>query len=311
MIAPTISRRSDPPRAPGSLPATARPRIHTWSSPLGILWPHSNSIVWTNAGVRAAGAKAYFFEAGTTTPRSTYHDADLTTPHAHPVVADGNGRFPAIFLDFGSYRERIRTSADTTLWDTDQIPNPAPLDEAIGVDTDALLQTGQFVFELIDGTRTGFVRANGRTIGSAMSGASERANADTRRPLHAALQRAVEHGLPRFDRARRERRRGFRGEQDARPARSARLGTSRPRHDGQQRGVALRRIGAVQRRQRDDSRQRRGRQSRHARYDDDPEPYAHVLADHRSGRRAYPYGDHVERWRPHPHDHDHRSGARP
>jgi microcystin-dependent protein len=146
---------------------------------LGILWPHSNSIVWTNAGVRAAGAKAYFFEADTTTPRSTFHDADLTTPHTHPVVADGNGRFPAIFIDFGSYRERIRTAGDTTLWDTDGVPNPAPFNEDVGVDANALLQTGQFVFELIDGTRPGFVRANGRTIGSGVSGASERANADT------------------------------------------------------------------------------------------------------------------------------------
>ena len=89
---------------------------------MGILWPHSNTVARTNADRRAPGALAYFFEAGTTTPRTTYQDADLTTPHAHPVVADGYGRFPAVFLDFGSYRERVKTAGNTQLWDTDDIP---------------------------------------------------------------------------------------------------------------------------------------------------------------------------------------------
>ncbi len=145
---------------------------------MGILWPHSNTAPRTNADRRAPGALAYFFEAGTTTPRTTYQDADLTTPHAHPVIADAYGRFPAVFVDFGAYRERVKTAGNTQLWDTDDIPNPAPFDAEVGVDENALLQTGQFIFELIDGTRVGFVRANGRTIGSATSGASERANAD-------------------------------------------------------------------------------------------------------------------------------------
>jgi len=93
-------------------------------------------------------------------------------------MADAYGRFPAVFIDFGSYRERVKTAGNTQLWDTDHIPNPAPTDPAEGVAETELLQTGMFVFEVIDGTRTGFVRANGRTIGSATSGASERANAD-------------------------------------------------------------------------------------------------------------------------------------
>jgi len=145
---------------------------------LGILWPHSNAIAFNNAGARAPGAKAYFFEAGTTTPRTTYTDAALTTPHTHPVLADGNGRFPAIFLDNGDYRERVRTAGDTTIWDTDNIPNAAPTDPAEGVDANAILTTGDVWFSFRNGTRDGAVRLNGRTIGSATSGATERANAD-------------------------------------------------------------------------------------------------------------------------------------
>src|SRR6185295_7196687 len=124
---------------------------------MGILWPHSNTIARTNADRRAPGALAYFFQAGTTTPRTTYHDADLTTPHAHPVVADAYGRFPAVFIDFGPYRERVTTAGNTQLWDTDDIPNPAPTDPGEGVSAEALLQTGEVFFRFKDGARTGAV----------------------------------------------------------------------------------------------------------------------------------------------------------
>jgi hypothetical protein len=145
---------------------------------LGILWPHSNTVIRTNADARAAGAKIYFFEAGTTTPRSAYQDAALSIPHTHPILADAYGRAPAIFLDFGDYRERVRTSANTTLWDTDDIPNAAPIDPDDDVDPHAIFQTGDYLFVGRNGTRDGFVRCNQRTIGSATSGASERANPD-------------------------------------------------------------------------------------------------------------------------------------
>jgi microcystin-dependent protein len=161
---------------------------------MGILWPHSNTVARTNADRRAPGALAYFFEAGTTTPRATYQDADLTTPHAHPVVADAYGRFPAVFIDFGAYRERVKTAGSTQLWDTDDIPNPAPFDDEVGVDEDALLSTGDVFFRFKDGARTGAVRANGRTVGSATSGATERANADCA-ALYAELYNALSDAL--------------------------------------------------------------------------------------------------------------------
>jgi hypothetical protein len=145
---------------------------------LGILWPHSNSIIFNNAGARASGAKIHFFEAGTTTPRASYQDAALATPHTHPVIADASGRAPAIFLDYGDYRERIRSSGDTTIWDTDDIPNPTPVSDEDDVDPNAIFQTGDLIFAGKNGTRDGFVRWNGRSIGSATSAAGERANPD-------------------------------------------------------------------------------------------------------------------------------------
>jgi hypothetical protein len=146
---------------------------------LGIYWPRSKSFEFDDDGVAAAGAKIYFFEAGTSTPKPSYTTADLNVPHAHPVVADGNGRWPAIFLDFGTYKETATTSGGTTLWTVDNIPNTAPTDPAEGVDADSIFQTGDMIFVGKNGTRAGFVRCNGRTIGNAASGATERANADT------------------------------------------------------------------------------------------------------------------------------------
>lgn len=145
---------------------------------MGILWPRSNISIFNSGGTRAAGAKIYFFDSGTTTPRVAYSDAALTTPRTNPVICDGYGRAPSIFLAFGDYRERVQTSGGVTIWDTDNIPNAAPFTASQAVDPTTLLQTGQTVFEFIDGTRSGFVRANGRTIGSAASVANERANAD-------------------------------------------------------------------------------------------------------------------------------------
>jgi hypothetical protein len=141
-------------------------------------WARSNSFEFDDEGERAIGAKIYFFDAGTSTPRATYSDAALSVANTHPVVADGNGRWPKVFLQYGSYKETATTAGGTTLWTTDDIPNPAPTDPGEGVAADAIYQTGDTIFSFKNGTREGFTRCNGRTIGSAASGGTERANAD-------------------------------------------------------------------------------------------------------------------------------------
>lgn len=61
-----------------------------------------------------AGYKLYFYQTGTSTPQNTYQDAELTTPHANPVVADASGNFDPIFLDpsLPDYRVTLTNSAD-------------------------------------------------------------------------------------------------------------------------------------------------------------------------------------------------------
>ena len=68
-----------------------------------------------------AGAKAYFYDPGTTTPKAVYSNAALTTPHASPVVADSKGQFPVIYLSAAQYKVRIVTSADVLIYEADNI----------------------------------------------------------------------------------------------------------------------------------------------------------------------------------------------
>ena len=144
---------------------------------MGTIWGRSGTLEWDNNGILAEGALAYFYEAGTSTPKAVYSDGDESTAHEHPVEAD-DGRWPAVFIPFGSYKLVIKTAGGTTIFTADNIPNPEPFDETFEVDEDAQYQTGDFIFVGKNGTRAGAVRCNARTIGDASSGATERANAD-------------------------------------------------------------------------------------------------------------------------------------
>lgn len=73
------------------------------------------------------GGKAYFYQSGTTTPQDVYQDADLTVPHANPVVADFLGLLPAIYMNPGlRYKLTLKTSADVDLYTSDPINDQIP-----------------------------------------------------------------------------------------------------------------------------------------------------------------------------------------
>lgn len=71
-------------------------------------------------GDTLSGAKAYFYETGTTTPLTVYSDEALTTPHARPLVADAGGAFAAVFFD-GAVVPKVvvKTSAGATVYTLD------------------------------------------------------------------------------------------------------------------------------------------------------------------------------------------------
>lgn len=147
---------------------------------MSIAWAKSGFVERDDNDIRAGGAKAFFFLGGTTTPLAVHEDAGGATPHAHPVVADANGRWPAIFIPFTtSYDIQVTTSDLTQLYYHEEIPNPDPVEAGEEtVDATELIATGHVHWEPIKATKTGYVRLNGTTIGSAVSGATERASND-------------------------------------------------------------------------------------------------------------------------------------
>jgi hypothetical protein len=144
------------------------------------LWNPVPVPVFTSTGAFAAGALAYFYTDNSTTPLIVYRDSTLTSPYTWPVVADNTGVFPPIYIPYVTYRRRIVTADGVLISDAGNIDNPAPPSGGGGivVTADQIFQTGDPVPRLRTGTMTGFVRMNGRTLGSALSAATEYAAAD-------------------------------------------------------------------------------------------------------------------------------------
>jgi len=133
-----------------------------------------------------AGAKAFFYAADTLLPLTVYQDYGLGTAHPNPVEANAYGIFPPVFLDEddGFYRQRITSSGGVIIPGSDVgvLPIIGPAGGGGGsevpVDPNSLFKTGDTQWLDVTGSRPGWVRDNGRSIGNAVSGASERANAD-------------------------------------------------------------------------------------------------------------------------------------
>jgi hypothetical protein len=150
---------------------------------MATLWRQSGMRAFDVNGALAGGAKVRFFVGNTTTPLTVYQDSALTTPHPAEVSADAFGLWPAIYLPYEDHDEQAMTAAGAQLWYFRGISNPAPSSGGGGgggtVTADQAFQTGDVLWLPRSGLRASWVRANGRTIGSAGSGATERANADT------------------------------------------------------------------------------------------------------------------------------------
>lgn len=133
-------------------------------------------------GKPLAGCKFYTIVAGTTaTPQTAYQDTALTIAHSNPMTCDSAGRLPQFFLADGSIKIRLTTSGGTSVVAADNIlviGGSSGGAASSSLDATTVFSAGDLKAKYGTGTITGWVRANGRTIGSAASGASERANAD-------------------------------------------------------------------------------------------------------------------------------------
>ena len=74
-----------------------------------------------SSGNTLAGAKLYFYTAGTSTPQNVYSDINLGVALPNPVIANGAGRFPPIYMDDISYKVNLYNADDELIWTADNV----------------------------------------------------------------------------------------------------------------------------------------------------------------------------------------------
>lgn len=134
-------------------------------------------------GTPLIGGLLYFYQIGTTaTPQDSYQDTALTLRNPWPLVLDSNGRVPVFYLASGSIHVRLTDAGGVVQFDLNTLvigPSGGGGGGGGTVDPTTIASVGDIKFRASGDTLTGWVKANGLTIGSAVSGATGRANADT------------------------------------------------------------------------------------------------------------------------------------
>jgi hypothetical protein len=134
-------------------------------------------------GTPLIGGLLYTYQVGTVATRqNTFQDTALTIQNPWPLPLDANGRVPAFYLANGSVHIRLTDASGVVQFDYPSALVIGPSGGSGGsggVDPTTIFTTGDLKFRPTGETITGWVKANGLTIGSATSGATGRANADT------------------------------------------------------------------------------------------------------------------------------------
>jgi hypothetical protein len=132
-------------------------------------------------GEPISGGQLYFIQAGTvSTPQNAYQDTGLTIPLPNPITLDAAGRVPQFFLADGQIKVRLQDKNGVIKFQQDNLLVIGPSAGGGGgggsVDPTTVLQTGDVKIRYDTAIISGFVRLNGKTIGSASSGATELAD---------------------------------------------------------------------------------------------------------------------------------------
>ena len=139
-------------------------------------------------GQPVAGCLLNIYVAGTVgTPQAVYTDPGLSTLAPNPLVCDQTGRLPMFYLGVTSVHVRLTDAGGVQIYDypsmivLGQTPSSGGGGGGGGsVDPTTLAVTGDIKFRSSLGeVVAGWVMLNATSIGSASSGASQRANADT------------------------------------------------------------------------------------------------------------------------------------
>lgn len=81
-----------------------------------------------------AGGKLYTYEAGTTTPKTTYTDNSEGTANANPVILDSDG-YANVWLGAGSYKFVLDDANDVNIYTVDNIEGDAATSTSYAIST--------------------------------------------------------------------------------------------------------------------------------------------------------------------------------
>ncbi|MGY3472459.1 hypothetical protein [Bradyrhizobium ottawaense] len=145
--------------------------------------PLSMTQQFDSLGKPLGGGRLFLIQAGTVgAPQNCYQDSGLTIPWPNPITLDSRGFVPQLFCADGSIKVRLTDKNGVQQLVADNVLVIGPSSGGGGggtVDPTTIFQTGAFMQFYGTGVLSGWVRCNGRTMGGATSGATERANSDT------------------------------------------------------------------------------------------------------------------------------------
>lgn len=127
-------------------------------------------------GLPLVNATLTVFVGGSLALASVFQDIGLSTGGQNPMTTDTTGRLPFFYVADGVYRVRLVDSTGVLIYDYAQLASIGSSSSGgggSGVDPTTVFQTGDLLWHQIGGARSGWVRANALTLGSAVSGASE------------------------------------------------------------------------------------------------------------------------------------------
>jgi hypothetical protein len=131
-------------------------------------------------GAPLSGGQLYLIQAGTiSTPQNGFQDTGLTISLPNPITLDAAGRIPQFFLADGQIKVRLQDKNGIVKFVQDNLLVIGPSAGGGGggaVDPTTVMATGDLKVRYDTAIISGFVRCNGRTIGSASSGATELAD---------------------------------------------------------------------------------------------------------------------------------------
>ncbi len=91
-----------------------------------------------------SGGKVSYFEAGTSTPKTTYSDKAETIANPDPVILDAAGRLPNVFFT-GTAKQVLKDLNDVQIWERDDVGSTEQINDFNAYDLNISYDAGDIV----------------------------------------------------------------------------------------------------------------------------------------------------------------------